>query len=300
MSLIIPGKTFLVGEYSALVGGSVLGLATGPGFQINYSSHTTAVQDFSMNSPAGLYVKDHSSQFENLKIDIVDGFAPHGGFGKSTAEFLSVEIKLGTKTTSKNFEAVREKYVRYSQKSGAEVSGLDLAIQYFGGVTHFDSQSEHYGSGPWAYPDHDFLLVSTGHKVKTHEHIQTLSKPTLLELKPIAQEAIASYFKDISEFIAALKIWSSHLEQLGFLTKESKELKSKLESDPDILCVKPCGAMGADVLFVLCEKEKSQALQKKIHDMKLKIQATSKDLMAGVQSNLKLDEQSSDLSSYVD
>ena len=38
MKYLIPGKTFLLGEYSALVGGSVLGLATAPGFSVSYSS----------------------------------------------------------------------------------------------------------------------------------------------------------------------------------------------------------------------------------------------------------------------
>ena len=237
---------------------------------------------------------------ENLKIDISDGFTPYGGFGKSTAEYLSAEIKIGNTNKLKNFEKLRSEYIEISQQSGAEVSGLDLAIQYFGHVTHYDSQTQQYTSNDWAYPEYDFLLVSTGTKVKTHEHIQTLSKKDLLELIPVSEHVIASYLKsNINEFIVGLKTWSKHLEQLGYLTQQSSELKSTLESHPDILCVKPCGAMGADVLFVLCDKEKTKNVQKKISELNLKIQATSEDLMAGVQALNIFENKTNDLRPYV-
>lgn len=293
MSLIIPGKTFLVGEYSALVGGSVLGLATGPGFKIDYQSKPKAkvVQDFSMESPAGQLLQDNSSFFENLKIKIQDGFTPYGGFGKSTAEFLSAQMHLGIGTELGNFEKIRQIYKDCSLKSGAEVSGLDLAIQYFGGVTYYEHSSESYSQGPWAYPQYDFILISTGQKVKTHEHIQSLNKPMLASLNPLCEQVIASYFKkNIQEFVAGLKAWSELLESSGFLSAESKNLKTKLEKNRDILCVKPCGAMGADVILVLCELEKSLSVQKSFQNLKLKVQATSLDLMDGVQSGLALSE----------
>ncbi len=288
MDLIIPGKTFLVGEYSALVGGSVIGLATGPGFKITYQTETQGVQDFSMQSPAGLLLRESSSASKNVKIKIQDGFAPYGGFGKSTAEYLSAAHLANLLQTSEDFECIRKTYQNYSQKSGAKVSGLDLAIQYFGAVTHFDSASNNYTSHPWGFPSHDFILVSTGQKVKTHEHILQLNKNVLATLKPVAELVIASYFKkNINDFIIGLKVWCEVLEHAGFLTEKSKDLKTQLENQSEILCVKPCGAMGADVLLVFCKQENSEHVQKQIQGMNLKIQGTSTSLMQGVQSCFK-------------
>lgn len=301
MEYIIPGKTFLLGEYSALVGGSALGLATGPGFKINYLQNKSSIFPFSEKSPAGLLWNKNKTHFENLTICMKDRFGNYGGFGKSTAEYLSVLIPLWQKKKSISFDDARTEYKKISQQSGAQVSGLDLAIQYFGDITFYDSIENQYSATKWIFKDYDFILVSTGKKIKTHEHLQNLDLKSINHFPDISDAIIELYFKQqIQEFIQGLKEWSHFLNKSKLLISSSQELKEILEKDQDILCVKPCGALGADVLLVICELEKSRSVQAKMNELKLKVQATSLDLMSGIGFQLQKASVQNSESVYVD
>ena len=294
MKYLIPGKTFLLGEYSALVGGSVLGLATGPGFLVDYRNTEALVSDeisFSPQSPAGLLSKPTSSnglagqiatEFAKFKLTLTDLFRNCGGFGKSTAEYLAVLIPWLQKNEA-SFESIREQYQLISRQSGAEASGLDLAIQFWGKVTLFDSHENKYSSLDWKMKGYDFILVSTGTKLKTHEHIQTIDLKKISHFPSVSNPLVELYQTHPgSEFIRGIKEWSAFLKASHFMSDSAFELKELIESDPNVLCAKPCGAMGADVIAVLCETEKSELVQNKLRNLNIKIQSTSAELLPGV------------------
>lgn len=286
MKYTIPAKTFLVGEYSALVGGSVLGLATGPGFEIHYSQKTDAELSFHVNSPAGILWQENESNLKNIKIEITEKFNNLGGFGRSTAEYLSVLIP-GLNKNLTDFSVTRKKYQDLSLKSGAAASGADLAIQYFGNVTVVDSSKNNYASVEWKFKDYDFILVSTGRKVKTHEHVAQLDLKHVKSFVQVSDPIVQTYLKGSAiDFILGLKEWSRFLISESLTHPYSVELKNELEKNELVLCAKPCGALGADVILILCKKENSIQLQKDLAQMNLLIQGTSADLMQGVYSQL--------------
>lgn len=283
MTYAIPGKTFLIGEYSALVEGSILGLATAPGFKVQYSNSTIFQFPFSSNSPAGVLWKrslQNSFQFtDEIKA---------GGFGKSTAEYLSVlipalESRKSNASLEVYFSEIRKNYVTDSGVSGARVSGLDLAVACFGSVTHFDSKANKYKSAGWNFPNLEFFLIETGIKVKTHEHIQTLDLNKINHFPSVSNPLVDLYFKNNGvDFVRGLNEWTKFLISENLVHTHSIDLRTKLLSNADVLSAKPCGAMGADVMLVLCHSEKAPAVKHKISELGLSVKATSKDLAAGI------------------
>ena len=291
MKYTVPAKTFLIGEYSALVGGSVLGLATGPGFEIHYKSQVEEkVQPaFHKNSPAGILWAQQVLKNPNLKttqIEITEMFNNLGGFGRSTAEYLSALIPT-LKNSAEDFVQIRKKYRELSLQSGAQASGADLAIQYFGNVTVVDAKKSAYSSTDWKLKDHDFILVSTGHKVKTHEHLAELDLNSIQAFPKFSDAVIETYLSGSAEdFIVGLSEWAKLLESNNLTHPYSLELKTALQQNSDVLCAKPCGAFGADVILLICKKEVSRRLQQELVHMNLVVQGTSADLMPGVFNQL--------------
>lgn len=103
----------------------------------------------------------------------------------------------------------------------------------------------------WGFENLDFLLVPTGNKLATHTHIENLEKFSVEKLKEI-QERLEGFFfiQDEVAFNLALKEWYQELQTLGFVSTLTQELVQKVETKPEILGIKGCGAMGSDVLFL--------------------------------------------------
>ncbi|MFZ3231077.1 MAG: hypothetical protein WA160_12795 [Pseudobdellovibrio sp.] len=289
MKYLIPAKTFLFGEYSALAGGSVLGLGTKSGFEVNFLKQANADFPFHLESPAGvLWSEEIANQNgkNNWHINFVDLLGGVGGFGRSTAEYLSVLI-LQLEKNQDEFSNIRKKYQILSSKGGAGASGADLAIQYFGNVTYFNSIENSYSSKNWNYKGYDFILVSTGFKIKTHEHILQLDLNKIKNFPLISNEIIKQCLNgDGKELVLGLKEWANFLLKNSLTHDKSVELKTSLESDADILCAKPCGALGADVILIVCEQVKTKNILEKLKKKNLTVQATAKDLCPGIYQQL--------------
>lgn len=300
----IPAKTFLIGEYSALMGGSVLGLATKPGFEVEYQTSQNEMKlPFHENSPASVFWDQKKLLLENkslkaetilnlkkiltqTEIHFTDLVAGVGGFGRSTAEYMSVLIPFLEKQ-NEDFEDIRMFYKKVTAKTGAMASGADLAIQYFGKVTYFDGVRGEYSSMNWPFHHYDFILVSTGLKIKTHEHIKELDLDLIEDLPIRSNQIIDCYIKGHSvDFFEGLNEWSDLLHEKKLLHPDAFEIKKRLQQNADILSVKPCGALGADVILLVCPTEKSDVVQNFVRSLNLKIQATTKDLALGVGDQL--------------
>lgn len=265
-SFTVPGKTFLVGEYAVLSGGACLGLGTNPSFSIELNF---ARQTFHPDSPAGLYLrKNNLPNFSHVFNN------PYGvgGFGASTAEFIF--SYFSNPQASKKLEDIFTTYLGlYSDRKEQKPSGADLVTQLIGGLSHIDL------SGPvpkverlsWNFKDLDFLIYSTGLKVKTHEHLSHLDRQICEGLVKPCEEVIAAFkTNDSANFKSALAGWSKKLEQLGLTAAEVLELKTRLESHIPGILVKPCGALGSDVIVILVAKEQKQSVLSQIEALNLK------------------------------
>lgn len=279
-SFTVPGKTFLVGEYAVLSGGACLGLGTNPSFSIVLNF---AQQTFHPDSPAGLYLRKNN--LPNFSHEFTNPYGV-GGFGASTAEFIF--SYFSNPQASKKLEDIFATYLGlYSERKEQKPSGADLVTQLMGGISHIDLA----GGIPkverlnWNFKDLEFLIYSTGLKVKTHEHLATLDRKICDGLVKPCEEVIAAFkTNDSSIFKNTLAGWSKKLEQLGLTASEVLALKSHLESHIPGIVVKPCGALGADVVVILVAKEQKQSVLSQIEALNLKgltFQADSSHLANG-------------------
>ncbi len=278
MSFFIPGKTFLVGEYSVLVGGAALGLATKPCFEVSLESRSPF--QFHPDSPAGRYLKLQGLQSSVQISDPYKENGINGGFGKSTAEFLAA---AKDDLHSKEFTQVRQIYLDLHKDEVVKPSGVDLAFQYFGQVCLAEVTQNRYSSFHWPFANLEFFVVATGLKVATHQHLTQLDLATISHLPKYSDDVIQEFkVKDDVKFISSMKEWSRILKAAGLTHSNSMQLEEVLLRDSKILAVKACGALGADVILVFCQVEDRLAIRDSLINKKLKVLASSKDLCDGM------------------
>ena len=276
----VPGKTFLVGEYAVLAGGSCLGLGTDPSFSIVPKMNG---QTFHADSPAGLYL--HKKSLENFTHEFINPYGV-GGFGASTAEFI---FSYYTDPSSvKKISNIFQTYLGlFADRKEQKPSGADLMTQLIGGLSHINlSKSEPVVEKlNWHFKDLEFLIYSTGLKVKTHEHLAQLDRSLCDQLvRPSFDVVTAFKTQDSQIFAEALSSWSNKLEQMGLAAKPVIELKKHLEDQISGIQVKPCGALGADVIVVLCSKLAKTHVLEQIELLNIKglnFQADSSQLANG-------------------
>jgi mevalonate kinase len=265
MKLVIPGKTFLVGEYAVLVGGKALVVATAPYFETQFDhKHTAAVHP---SSAAGLLLKSKGQT--NLEIDAVVSSYGVGGFGQSTAEFIATWFKLNEMHRAEVpiilkdiFNQYRDLFDLSPDLQKIKPSGADLITQLMGKMTYFDPEVTHSKSMNWVFPELDFDIITTGVKVPTHEHLASLNLKSLEPLCDLSDAVLTSYLCiDRDGFIELMKEWSLRLAELGLQHNHSLDLKKLLEKCPEILTAKPNGALGADTITVFYNAENKNKIR---------------------------------------
>lgn len=290
MQYYIPGKTFLVGEYSALLGGPALGFATEPCFKVEYNKKNSSCEHkFHPESIAGLLYQKKNQFFKDISISFTDPYKAQGGFGCSTAEFLSVIIPQieNVECPHKLLKAVWEDYKKLSSDV-IKPSGYDLLFQLIGKVTHIDPQLNKFHCTDWPFLHLGFSIVATGTKLKTHQHLKTLDENSLSGLPELSQRVVSAFFSsDEKEFLTGLKNWVNELDKRKLIAKHSFELRIALEAQKEIILVKPCGAMGSDTLIVFYKTEDKEQVWRHLQEMKLKVLSTQSDLHAGLLDQLR-------------
>lgn len=280
MKYQIPGKTFLTGEYSVLIGGAALGLATKPYFEVSYFNSTNSESIFHSQSAAGKYLQMNKSKYQ---FSIEDSYSKkniQGGFGRSGAEFLTAILP-----ENKSFHEILKNYRSITSDQKIKPSGVDLAFQYFGQVCLADISKDKYESFEWPFSNLHFFILSTGLKIKTHLHLNELNVEKLKHLPELSQVVIQSFLeKNEKEFLANLKIWSDELNKCGLQLPEAWKMKLSLEKHSEVLLVKPCGALGADVLLVFCRNENKKTVENLLITKNICIVAQNQDLTKGLVS----------------
>lgn len=283
MKLEVPGKTYLFGEYSVLLGGAAVGLATQPCFQITYLPHTlpdaTGVIEFHPESPAGRYLAKHQKA---VSASLLDPYLL-GGFGRSTAEYWAARVP-DLLTNPQDFHSLLAEY-----KSLHKGSGIDLAFQYFGSICLADPAHGFFQTFNWHFENLDFFVLSTGKKIVTHEHLETLDLNSLKELPPLSEKMTHVFAANKEfEFLSLMKQWCSLLIEHQLIHPDSLEMKAKLESFESIKLAKPCGALGADVILVFFAKSQKETVKNFLFQNDFLIQAHSTDLAPGVLAQLEI------------
>ena len=220
----IPSKTFLMGEYLALIGGPCLLLNTAPFFCLQVNDAERLAYNFSDHSPAGKLIK--SKQLGGLHLNFIDPHDEQGGLGASSAQFLSIytlfhhlgTLPQGLQNTTHHSRRRASQYTNmgrgaseqqtlflkddrhtsldwldllscYQRKAcypnGLVPSGADLIAQLIGGITLFEQQKKRLLKFENPFEHLTYVIIRTNVKIATHEHLHHL----LEQLKPNHSEA---------------------------------------------------------------------------------------------------------------
>ena len=238
-----PSKTFLVGEYSALVEGGCLLLNTHPRF-----------------------VQLKNGQF-------LDPHQQRGGFGASSAKWLcdylsfnnltkkekehlfdSNRNKLDTKLAIQLKETYQKEMKQSEPKLKIAPSGVDILSQCIGQIAYIDVQKNIFKSLTWPFKDMHFLIFPTGNKAFTLRHLkEDIKIPDCNLLSKRSQEVINAFLGHKENlFLNALKNFDECLENLGFCCQQTLSLKHHIKKHFPKVTVKGCGALGMDTLLIIC------------------------------------------------
>jgi mevalonate kinase len=303
--LSVPGKSFLAGEYLALKGGPALLFASNPRFELRVSplAKTNSagnaegiVVGIHAESPAGQLVRDNQDFFKNYTLEFIDPHNGRGGWGASTAQFLTVfvmnewreSVEMET-LKSLSISRLLESYWRYAWNGqGTRPSGADLVAQYKGALTLFERRSGLISVYKWPFADIEFALIPTGRKLATHEHLRGLNdfdEAGIESAVRVLQQGLQS--SESATFVEGIQAAGKALAQLGFVAEHTVQLLGALKAIPGVLAAKGCGALGADVLFVIYQKAEQTSLEKAVTQLGLHIAASSQNLSRGLEIEVR-------------
>lgn len=254
--LSTPSKTFLCGEYAVLNKGPALILNTEPRFQLSLieSALSPLALNISEQSPAGKLFKKYLDKFIGKRVNFTDPHHGKGGFGASSAQFIFLANYLGFSNPWKILNLYRE----YAWNGiGIMPSGADVIAQITGKLTFFHEAENKIEKLGWPFPDLTIVLLHTGNKIATHEHLNTLSSASFPQLQEIALSVYnAIKCKNESIVIKCINDYAQEMYKLGYVALHTKDLIAKILLQPGVKAVKGCGALGADVILILLSSDK--------------------------------------------
>lgn len=303
--LTAPSKTFLMGEYSVLKGGPALLLATKPRFTLQANAKGNGkVEGINPASPAGRFLQENHL-FSKWDITFSDPHDSLGGFGASSAQFLLLfclneMIEMGEFLATEPHESplfslkagflnkMWQDYRDYSEDVNQPPSGADVMSQLVGGVSEVQLTDMAVRAREWVFKDYDFILARTGSKLATHSHLRSLEDFDARDLKTAFNLGHAAFENGSGEQLAsAVQAYHRALSAHGFVTSATAEYVDTLNSTEVVSAVKGCGAMGADVLFIMFKKENEAIVRDRLNLLGLRAVATSKDLSHGIRIHVE-------------
>ena len=292
LRLSAPSKTFLLGEYLVLAEGRALVVNTKPEFYLDVNLRGKGVcLGIHAQSPAGLYLQKHSKYLSKADLQFVDPHKGAGGYGASSAQYamcFAAEKVLERENASLDLkDSLLEAWRTYVElcrvPEGHTPSGADVMSQMSGSISYVSMNPFSIDSFQWPFDEAGFLLISTGEKIATHEHLKSLEKFEAGSLRKAFDNAMEAFDKkSLVAFSKSVSDYKTALDELGFLHPNTKELIQKLSKVEGVLSMKGCGAMGSDVAFLLFDKNNAENVLNAIREIKLKIIATQEDVTAGL------------------
>ena len=279
MKWSIPAKTFLLGEYAAITGASAIVLTSSPCFELALTDKT-GLDGIHPESPAGQWWAGCGHEGAGLLWH--DPYHGRGGMGASSAQFIGTylaSMHLQKKVASQ--QGLLDAYLQNSYLGeGLRPSGYDVLAQSLQGCVYINRQKALCQTYTWPFHDIAFFLVHTGKKLATHHHLQTMSLPSevnqLAYLVDKAQQAFE--YADQGLIVDMVNAYHQQLATMNLVAEHSMEHIKFFREQVDVLAVKGCGAMGADVLLLLVPRKKQEAVSYRLSTMGLNIIATNVDL----------------------
>ena len=257
----VPAKTFLLGEYVVTKGGPALLLSTVPRFILNACPHKASGGDLYKtihpDSPAGQLIGLHADFFGQFDLNFIDPYQGAGGLGASSAQFalLFAMFMQVREITPAFLEQALNTYkdVAWDQ-TGTAPSGADVIAQLTGGLCFYHRDKNIVESLTWPFPAMDFCLIHTGNKMATHTYLRDLSDIDTGDMGEVAEDAFSALkTADAPLFITSVNQYAELLKTRHWLTDTTEQLLKKIVLQQGVLAAKGCGAMGADIIFVVLD-----------------------------------------------
>lgn len=274
--LSVGSKVFLFGEYQVLNGGAALVINLEPRFKLQVKTGTGLVAGISKESPAGRYLQQEQTFFNQFDLKFIDPHLGRGGFGASTAQLaLLMGLRDGFSWFQSEAEVdfdIRKFHKKYLElattETGVAPSGADLIGQIRGGLVEVDIGGGKIQWQAWPFPQWDLLFFATGYKQATHEHLSQLKELNISSLRTIYHATLEAFKNREAElFVKGLGDYQKELAHQGWQTSFTAGLLQKILPMTGVMAAKGCGAMGADVVAVLVEKKEAATLKTKITEL---------------------------------
>jgi len=267
---MIPGKTFLLGEYVAMYGGPALLALTQPCFKLDNLKRLHPA------CPASRLWQDKTGK--SCDWGLKNPYQGRGGLGASSAEFLLAYQQLFPGKI--DISHLREIFCKYSDNGkGIPPSGYDLIAQTSHGCVIVESNPLQLHSFPWQFNELGFVLVHTGVKLATHEHLKEVNQINWKPFVPFVEKACEAMIDhNIENFLSAITNFSSQLYQQHLVARHTQILMKEWTTKLPILAIKGCGAMGADVVAIFSLREKIEYIVDFLKEKSFLVLATHNDL----------------------
>lgn len=256
MKWCIPSKTFLIGEYIAMAGEAALLLTTTPHFELQLTTQP-GLQGIHPASPAAQWWALQPALSHGLQW--TDPYQGLGGMGASSAQFVGVyQAYMHLTQQPSCHEALFKAYQQVAYTGvGLAPSGYDVLAQAHQGCVSIHRNPSFLHTSPWPFEDIGFILIHTGQKLATHEHLKQLSTlSTMAPLKAIAETAIQAFeTKNSPRFTTAINAYHQMLEAQRCVAPHTHTYLQHLQAHCHPLALKGCGAMGADVILMIVATE---------------------------------------------
>jgi len=306
VKLRIPSKTFLIGEYAALLSAPALLITHEPFFE--YSANETSaslapaanetrqadaldavssqilselpsrVQAGALAPPieaAGQIDFSAKEFFQFLGLlNIIDPHKNRGGFGRSGAEFLIGSCLLdGTDLASLDKNKLEARFKRYyCDGEVVPPSGYDFRAQ-LAALGHesavVECRSKNARVMQWPFEEVRVSIYQTGIKLDNRLHLSSLDKTKFESLARISEDCTNFFIRsDLPGFIDSMSKYVRELRGLELLDSGSYELAQRICEIEGVYFAKGCGGGGADSIAVFHRSDlNEQALETKIQSV---------------------------------
>lgn len=275
----VPAKTFLVGEYSALAGKSAIVLTTSPYFSLSINDSDEPYV-FHPDSPAGRWWQQPNRT--PVQLSWHDPYFGRGGLGASSAQFVASYL-ASCYLEQRPFDRMQllKAYEACAWSGiGLKPSGYDVIAQSLHGCVYINKEKGVICPYSWPFEKLSFVLVHTGIKLATHEHLQQTTLPHSVERLSAIVESTKHAFEANNEeqLVTTINHYHQELLQSNLVAKHSCHLIEEIKAWSEVLAIKGCGALGADVLLLVCRLEDKLILSQKLQSQRLSLLASEENL----------------------
>ncbi len=276
----IPAKTFLLGEYSAVAESSAIIITTTPYFELSLSRQKNSATDIHPQSPAGLLWNEEKSP--EYSLSWADPYNGRGGLGASSAQFLACYWAICHLNVKKpDLNTMLDKYYQSSWTGkGLRPSGYDVIAQSRQGCVYINKKNNVVQSFNWPFEDISFLIFHTGIKLATHHHLMETSLPAQIDDLSSLVDNAKNAFEQINsaKLINAINDYHQILFKLNLVAPHSLSIINSIKEDPEVLAIKGCGALGADIILVVTKQQDLQSIKEKLETNNYLILATNENI----------------------